>query len=536
MRFGERILFEDVNIKFTPGNCYGLIGANGAGKSTFIKILSGEMEASAGSVSIPARLRVSVLKQDHFEFDEFEVIETVLKGHARLYNIMKEKEAIYSKDNFSEEDGIRVSELEGEFSELNGWGAEAEASSLLNSLGIPEDLQCKKMRELDGAEKVKVLLAQSLFGHPDILLMDEPTNHLDIESISRLEDLLYDLDSTVIVVSHDRHFLNRVCTHIADIDFGKIQIYVGNYDFWLESSQLALQQAKDANKKTEAKRKELQEFIQRFSANASKSKQATSRKRQLEKLTLEDIKPSSRRLPWINFKPLREAGSSVLTIQGLNKTIDGESVLQDINLVVPKGDKIALVGSNELAKSTLLQILMGEMDADSGEYTWGLTTTRAYFPKDNSAYFNSDLNMVDWLRQYTTDQEETFVRGFLGRMLFSGEESQKQVSVLSGGERVRCILARMMVSGANVLLLDEPTNHLDVEAISALNNGLADFSGTVFLVSHDHQLLQTVANRIIEITPAGVIDKMMTYDEYLEARKDAACLPNSGLASISFAL
>jgi ATPase subunit of ABC transporter with duplicated ATPase domains len=511
-----------VNIKFTPGNCYGLIGANGAGKSTFLKILSGEIGASAGNVSIPARLRISVLKQDHFEFDEFGVVETVLKGHVRLYSIMKEKEVIYAKDNFSEEDGMRVSELEGEFSELDGWGAEAEASSLLNSLGIPENLHSKQMRDLSGSEKVKVLLAQSLFGHPDILLMDEPTNHLDVESISQLEDLLYDLDSIVIVVSHDRHFLNSVCTHIADIDFGKIQIYVGNYDFWLESSQLALQQAKDANKKTEAKIKELQEFIQRFSANASKSRQATSRKRQLEKLTLEDIKPSTRRLPWINFKPLREAGDSVLTVQGLNKTINGESVLQDINFVVSKGDKIALVGSNELAKSTLLQILMGEMGADSGEYTWGSTTTQAYFPKDNSSFFNSDLNLVDWLRQYSADQEETFIRGFLGRMLFSGEESQKQARVLSGGERVRCMLARMMVGGANVLLLDEPTNHLDMEAITALNKGLTDFSGTVFLVSRDHQLLQTVANRIIEITPVGVIDKMMTYDEYLKDRKDVA--------------
>lgn len=447
----------------------------------------------------------------------------MLMGHARLYSIMKEKEAIYAKDNFSEEDGMSVSELEGEFSELNGWGAEAEASSLLNSLGIHEELHRKKMRDLDGAEKVKVLLAQSLFGHPDILLMDEPTNHLDIESISRLEDLLYELDGIVIVVSHDRHFLNSVCTHIVDIDFGKIQIYVGNYDFWLESSQLALRQTRDINKKTEAKMKELQEFIQRFSANASKSKQATSRKRQLEKLTLEDIKPSSRRLPWINFKPLREAGGSVLTVQGLNKVIDGEPVLRGIDLFVSKGDKIALVGSNELAKSTLLQILMDEMDADSGVYNWGLTTTRAYFPKDNSSSFNSDLNLVDWLRQYTTNKEETYIRGFLGRMLFSGEESQKQASVLSGGERVRCILARMMLSGSNVLLLDEPTNHLDVEAITALNNGLADFTGTLFLVSHDHQLLQTVANRIIEITPVGVVDKMMTYDEYLESRKDAAC-------------
>lgn len=516
--FGARPLFEDVNIKFTPGNCYGLIGANGAGKSTFLKILSGEIEASRGDVIIPTGQRLSVLKQDHFEFDEFEVIQTVLKGHARLYAIMEEKDEIYSKADFSEEDGLKVAELEGEFAELNGWEAESEAAILLNGLGISEDLHNKKMQDLEGSEKVKVLLAQALFGHPDILLLDEPTNHLDIGSIAWLEDFLADLDSTVIVVSHDRHFLNRICTHIADIDYGKIQLYVGNYDFWLESSQLALQQTKDANKKTDAKIKELQEFIQRFSANASKSKQATSRRRQLDKLTPEDIRPSSRRLPWIQFKPEREAGVNILSIQDLNKTIEGEEFLKDFNLMVNKGDKIALVGPNELVKTILLQILMGEMEADSGEFIWGATTTRAYFPKDYTAYFNSNLNLVNWMRQYSIDQEETFVRGFLGRMLFSGEESQKEANVLSGGEQVRCMLARMMLSGANVLLMDEPTNHLDLEAITALNNGLTAFPGTVFLISHDHQLLQTVATRIIEITSDGVIDKLMTYDEYLESQ------------------
>lgn len=516
--FGARPLFEDVNIKFTPGNCYGLIGANGAGKSTFLKILSGEIEASRGDVIIPTGQRLSVLKQDHFEFDEFEVIQTVLKGHARLYAIMEEKDEIYSKADFSEEDGLKVAELEGEFAELNGWEAESEAATLLNGLGVSEDLHNKKMQDLDGSEKVKVLLAQALFGHPDILLLDEPTNHLDIGSIAWLEDFLADLDSTVIVVSHDRHFLNRICTHIADIDYGKIQLYVGNYDFWLESSQLALQQTKDANKKTDAKIKELQEFIQRFSANASKSKQATSRRRQLDKLTPEDIRPSSRRLPWIQFKPEREAGVNILSIQDLNKTIEGEEFLKDFNLMVNKGDKIALVGPNELAKTILLQILMGEMEADSGEFIWGATTTRAYFPKDYTAYFNSNLNLVNWMRQYSIDQEETFVRGFLGRMLFSGEESQKEANVLSGGEQVRCMLARMMLSGANVLLMDEPTNHLDLEAITALNNGLTAFPGTVFLISHDHQLLQTVATRIIEITSDRVIDKLMTYDEYLESQ------------------
>lgn len=519
LRFAARPLFEDVNIKFTPGNCYGLIGANGAGKSTFLKILSGEIDSSTGQVIIPPGLRLSVLKQDHFEFDEFEVIQTVLKGHTRLYQIMEEKDVIYAKADFSEEDGLRAAELEGEFAELNGWEAEAEAATLLNGLGITEELHNKKMQELTGSEKVKVLLAQALFGHPDILLLDEPTNHLDIASIAWLEDFLADTDSTVIVVSHDRHFLNQVCTHIADIDYGKIQLYVGNYDFWMESSQLAAQQAKEANKKAEAKAKELQEFIQRFSANASKSKQATSRKKQLEKLNLEDIKPSSRRLPWINFKPEREAGVNILTVENLCKSIEGEVLFKDLNLQINRGDKIALVGTYEQAKTALLQILMGEMEADSGSFSWGGTTSRAYFPKDHSDYFNSKLNIVDWLRQYSPDQEETFVRGFLGRMLFSGEESQKQANVLSGGEQVRCMLARMMLSASNVLLLDEPTNHLDLEAITALNRGLTDFPGTMFLISHDHQLLQTVANRIIEIRPDGVFDKLTTYDEYLEMLK-----------------
>jgi ATPase subunit of ABC transporter with duplicated ATPase domains len=516
LSFGGRPLFEDVNIKFTPGNCYGLIGANGAGKSTLLKILAGEIEASKGNVIIPPGQRLSVLKQDHFEFDEFEVMQTVLKGHTRLYAIMEEKEVIYAKADFSEADGIRAAELEGEFAELGGWEAEAEAASLLNGLGITEELHFKKMQDLDGSDKVKVLLAQALFGHPDILLLDEPTNHLDIRSITWLENFLCDLDTTVIVVSHDRHFLNSVCTHIADIDYGKIQLYVGNYDFWMESSQLALQQAKDANKKTEAKIKELQEFVQRFSANASKSKQATSRRRQLDKLVIEDIRPSSRRLPWIQFKPEREAGVNILTIAGLNKTIMGEPVLKDLDLVINRGDKIALVGENELAKTTLLQILMGELEADSGELNWGLTTSRAYFPKDRTSYFDSDLNLVNWMRQYSPNQEESFVRGFLGRMLFSGEESMKAANVLSGGEQVRCMLARMMLNNANVLLLDEPTNHLDLEAITALNNGLTAFPGTILLISHDHQLLQTVANRIIEITPEGIIDKLMSYDEYLE--------------------
>lgn len=517
LRYGKRALFEDVNIKFAPGNCYGLIGANGAGKSTFLKILSGEIESSSGEVIITPGERLAVLKQNHYEFDEFKVLETVIMGHSRLYEIMQEKDALYAKSDFSEEDGMKAAELEGEFAELNGWEAESEAATLLTGLGIPVDFHEKKMDELSGNEKVRVLLAQALFGSPDILLLDEPTNHLDLQSITWLENFLYNYKNTVIVVSHDRHFLNKVCTHIADIDFGKIQLYVGNYDFWYESSQLALKLMKDANKKKEEKAQELQKFIQRFSSNASKAKQATSRKKQLEKLTLEDIKPSSRKYPYIDFKPDREAGNNLLSVQELSKTIEGEKVLDNLTFTVNKGDKIALVGPNELAKTTLFKILMGELTADSGEYSWGVTTSQAYFPKDNAGYFeNVDLSLVDWLRQYSPDQDETFVRGFLGRMLFSGEEALKKASVLSGGEKVRCMLSRMMLSGANVLLLDEPTNHLDLESITALNNGLTNFKGTLLFVSHDHQFIQTIANRIIEITPKGIIDKEMTFDEYLE--------------------
>ncbi|MBN6189249.1 ATP-binding cassette domain-containing protein [Aneurinibacillus sp. BA2021] len=520
LRYGSRALFSDVNIKFTPGNCYGLIGANGAGKSTFLKILAGEIEPSNGEVNITPGERLAVLKQNHFEFDEFEVLKTVIMGHRRLYEIMEEKDALYAKPDFSDEDGIKASELEGEFAELNGWQAEAEAGELLIGLGIPTDLHDKKMNELDGSQKVRVLLAQALFGNPDILLLDEPTNHLDLESIAWLENFLYNYENTVIVVSHDRYFLNKVCTHIADIDFGKIQLYVGNYDFWYESSQLALKLAKDANKKKEEKIKELEAFIRRFSSNASKAKQATSRKKQLDKITLDDIRPSSRRYPYINFKPEREAGKDILAVKDLSKTIEGELVLNRLNFIVNKGDKIALVGTNELAKTTLMQILMGELEADEGEYSWGVTTSQAYFPKDNAPYFEgNDLTLVDWLRQFSTDPDETFVRGFLGRMLFSGEEALKKASVLSGGEKVRCMLSRMMLSGANVLLFDEPTNHLDLESITALNNGLIDFNGTLLFTSHDHQFVQTVANRIIEITPNGLIDKQMEYDEYLKSEE-----------------
>lgn len=516
LQFGKRILFKDVNIKFTPGNCYGLIGANGTGKSTFLQILSGDIEPTKGEVVITPGERLAVLKQNHYEFDDFQVLKTVIMGHSRLYEIMEEKDTLYAKPDFSEEDGIRVSELECEFAELNGWDAESEASRLLNGLGIGEELQHQNMAELSGNDKVRVLLAQALFGNPDILLLDEPTNHLDIESITWLEDFLYDFPNTVIVVSHDRHFLNKVCTHIADIDYQNIELFVGNYDFWLESSQLALQMAKDANKKKEEKIKELQNFIQRFSANASKSKQATSRKKQLEKITLDDIKPSSRKYPYIAFKPDREAGAQLLTVENLSKTIDGQPILKDVNFMVTKGDKIAFVGPDGLAKTTLFQILMGELEADSGEFKWGVTTSQAYFPKDNSAFFEGvELNLVDWLRQFSRDQEETFIRGYLGRMLFSGEESQKEAQVLSGGEKVRCMLAKMMLSGANVLLLDEPTNHLDLESITSLNNGLTNFDGTILFVSHDHQFIETVANRIIEITPQGLMDRRMTYDEYL---------------------
>lgn len=517
LQFGKRILFKDVNIKFTPGNCYGLIGANGTGKSTFLKVLAGEIDPTNGEVSITPGERLAVLKQNHYEFDEYEVLKTVIMGHARLYEIMEAKDALYAKADFSEADGMKLSELECEFSELNGWDADSEAARLLNGLGIPEALHDQKMGDLSGKEKVRVLLAQALFGNPDILLLDEPTNHLDIQSVTWLEDFLYDFPNTVIVVSHDRHFLNKVCTHIADIDFENIQLYVGNYDFWLESSQLALQLAKDANKKKEEKAKELQSFIQRFSANASKSRQATSRKKQLEKLTLEDIKPSSRKYPYIAFKPEREAGAQLLQVEGLSKTIDGEAVLNDVSFLVTKGDKIAFVGPDGLAKTTLFKILMGELEADAGEFKWGVTTSQAYFPKDNSSYFDGvELSLVDWLRQFSQDQEESFIRGFLGRMLFSGEESLKAANVLSGGEKVRCMLAKMMLSGANVLLLDEPTNHLDLESITSLNNGLISFDGTMLFVSHDHQFIQTIANRIIEITPNGIIDRRMTYEEYLE--------------------
>lgn len=520
LRYGKRALFEDVNIKFTPGNCYGLIGANGAGKSTFLKILAGEIEPNQGEVSMTPGERLAVLKQNHYEYDEYPVLETVIMGHARLYSIMKEKDALYAKADFSEEDGMRAGELEGEFAELNGWDAEPDAAALLIGLGIPRDLHDKKMKELSGNEKVRVLLAQALFGRPNNLLLDEPTNHLDLESIQWLENFLMDYEGTVIVVSHDRHFLNKVCTHIADIDFGKIQMYVGNYDFWYESSQLALQMQRDANKKKEEKIKELQAFIQRFSANASKSKQATSRKKQLDKITLDDIRPSNRKYPFLHFKAEREAGKQLLTVDGLTKSLEGEKVLDNVSFVVNKGDKIAFVGPNSLPKTTFFQIVMGELEADAGEYSWGVTTSQAYFPKDNSKYFDGvDLNLVDWLRQYSNDQDETFLRGFLGRMLFSGEEALKKASVLSGGEKVRCMLAKMMLNGANVLLFDEPTNHLDLESITALNNGLIDFDGTILFTSHDHQFIQTIANRIIEITPNGIIDRVMTYDEYLESEE-----------------
>ncbi|MDM5207784.1 ABC-F family ATP-binding cassette domain-containing protein [Cytobacillus kochii] len=518
LRYGDRKLFEDVNIKFTPGNCYGLIGANGAGKSTFLKILSGEIESQSGNVSLGPGERLAVLKQDHFEYEEYEVLKVVIMGHARLYEVMQEKDAIYMKADFSDEDGMRAAELEGEFAELNGWEAESEAAILLKGLGIPEELHMKKMADLSGGDKVKVLLAQALFGKPDVLLLDEPTNHLDIKAIAWLEEFLINFENTVIVVSHDRHFLNKVCTHIADLDFGKIQIYVGNYDFWYESSQLAQRMAQDANKKKEEKIKELQNFIARFSANASKSKQATSRKKLLDKISLDDIRPSSRRYPYVGFSPDREIGNDLLRVDGLSKTIEGVKVLDNVSFIMNKDDKIALVGTNELAKTTLFKILMGEMDPDEGSFKWGVTTSQAYFPKDNSNFFeNSELNLVEWLRQYSPeDESESFLRGFLGRMLFSGEEVLKKASVLSGGEKVRCMLSKMMLSGSNVLLLDEPTNHLDLESITALNNGLIAFKGSMIFASHDHQFIQTIANRIIEITPNGIVDKQVTYDEYLE--------------------
>jgi len=517
LRYGDKKLFEDVNLKFTPGNCYGVIGANGAGKSTFLKILSGEIEPQSGSVSLTPGQRIAVLKQDHFAYEEYPVLETVLMGHEKLYNVKQEKDAIYMKPDFSEEDGIRAAELEGEFAEMNGWEAESDAAILLKGLGIEESLHHSKMAELTGDQKVKVLLAQSLFGNPDILLLDEPTNGLDIQAIQWLEEFLINFENTVIVVSHDRHFLNKVCTHIADVDFGKIEIYVGNYDFWYESSQLAAKMAQEENKKKEEKIKELQNFIARFSANASKSKQATSRKKLLDSITLDDIKPSSRKYPYIAFTPEREIGNDLLRVEGLTKTVDGRKVLNNVSFTMNKDDKIALIGKDDIAKTTLFKILMGEMEPDAGSFKWGVTTSQSYFPKDNSAYFeNSDLKLVDWLRQFSPEDEtETFLRGFLGRMLFSGDQALKKANVLSGGEKVRCMLSKMMLSGANVLLLDEPTNHLDLESITALNNGLIKFKGSILFTSHDHEFINTIANRLIEITPGGIIDKEMSYDDYV---------------------
>lgn len=518
LRFGGRVLFEDVNIKFTDGNCYGLIGANGTGKSTFLKILSGEIEPSKGEVVIPEGKRLAVLKQDHFAYDNYSVMDTVIMGHERLYDIMKQKEALYSKPDFSDEDGILLSELEGEFAELNGWDAETDAEKLLNGVGILPEFHNVKMADLEPGLKVKVLLAQALFGNPDILLLDEPTNHLDIKTVKWLEEFLSNFENTVIVVSHDRHFLNAVCTQIADIDYNKIELYAGNYDFWYESSQLALQQAKEANKKAEAKIKELQEFIQRFSANASKSKQATSRKKWLDKIELTEIKPSSRKYPYIDFKPDREAGDQILTVTDLSYTNeDGEEILKNISFSLDKGDKIAFVGTNSIAKTTLFKLLMGELVPTSGEIKWGITISKSYLPNDNTEYFNLDnMDLVEWLRQYSKDDSATFLRGWLGRMLFSGDEALKQVKVLSGGEKVRCMFAKMMLSGANVLIFDEPTNHLDLESITALNNGMSNFKGTLLFTSHDHQLVDTVANRIMEIREDKLIDKRMSYEEYLE--------------------
>ena len=516
LRIGKKALFEDVNIKFTEGNCYGLIGANGAGKSTFLKILSGQLETTNGNITITPGQRLSFLQQDHFKYDSYPVLDTVIMGNQRLYDIMKEKEAIYSKEDFTDEDGIRASELEGEFAEMTGWEAESDAAMLLNGLGIDTDLHYSLMSDLKGSEKVKVLLAQALFGNPDILLLDEPTNHLDLDAIEWLEEFLINFENTVIVVSHDRYFLNKVCTHTADIDYGKIQLYAGNYDFWYESSQLLIKQMKEANRKKEEKIKELQEFISRFSANASKSKQATSRKRALEKIQLDDMRPSSRKYPYIDFRPNREIGNEVLMVEGLSKTIDGVKVLDNITFTLGHDDKVAFVGGNERAKTVLFQILMGEMEPDEGTYKWGVTTSQAYFPKDSTKEFDNDLTIADWLTGYSEIKDATYVRGFLGRMLFPGEDGVKKVRVLSGGEKVRCLLSKMMISGANILILDEPTNHLDMESITALNNGMIKFPGVLLFASHDHQIVQTTANRIMEILPNGVlIDKITTYDEYL---------------------
>ncbi|MCI8891611.1 MAG: ATP-binding cassette domain-containing protein [Eubacterium sp.] len=518
LRVGKKALFEDVNIKFTEGNCYGLIGANGAGKSTFLKILSGELEPTNGSVAVTPGQRLSFLKQDHFQYDEFTVLDTVIMGNQRLFDISKEKDAIYAKEDFTDEDGIRASELEAEFAEMDGWNAESDAATLLNGLGIPTEEHASTMQNLQGSLKVKVLLAQALFGNPDILLLDEPTNHLDLDAIAWLEEFLINFENTVIVVSHDRYFLNKVCTHTADIDYGKIQLYAGNYDFWYESSQLLIRQMKEANKKKEEKIKELQEFISRFSANASKSKQATSRKRALEKIQLDEIKPSSRKYPYIDFRPNREIGNEVLMVEDISKTIDGEKALDHVSFVMGHDDKIAFVGSNELAKSTLFKILAGEMEPDEGNYKWGVTTSQSYFPKDNTEIFDTDLSITEWLTQFSEIKDATYVRGFLGRMLFAGEDGVKKMKVLSGGEKVRVLLSRMMIEGSNVLIFDEPTDHLDMEAITALNNGMIKFPGTILFACRDHQVVQTTANRIIEFLPDGsIVDKVTTYDEYLES-------------------
>ena len=519
-RVGKKALFEEVNIQFTEGNCYGLIGANGTGKSTFLKILSGQLEPTNGNIAITPGQRLSFLEQNHFKYDEFTVLDTVIMGNQRLYDIMQEKDALYAKEDFTDEDGIKAAELENEFANMNGWDAESDAANLLNGLGVETDYHYSPMKDLPGALKVKVLLARALFGNPDVLLLDEPTNHLDLEAIGWLEEFLINFENTVIVVSHDRYFLNKVCTMIADIDYGKIQLYTGNYDFWYESSQLIVRQMKEANRKKEEKIKELKEFIQRFSANASKSKQATSRKRALEKIELDDIKPSSRQYPYIQFKPNREIGNDVLEVNNLTKTINGVKVLDNISFILNRTDKVALVGPNELAKTVLMQIIAGEMEPDSGDYKWGLTTSQSYFPKDNSKEFNSEDTIVEWLTQYSPDKDTQFVRGYLGRMLFKGDDGVKKVNVLSGGEKVRCMLSKMMISGSNVLILDEPTDHLDMEAISALNDGLKNFPGVIIFASRDHQVVETTANRIMEIIDGKLIDKLTTYDEYLASDEE----------------
>lgn len=516
LQFGKRVLFDGANVTFSPGNCYGIIGANGSGKSTFLKILAGDIESTSGTVSLPKGKRLSMLRQDQFAFDQYTVLATVIMGHKELYQVMKEKDEIYAKPDFSDADGIRASELEGRFAEMNGWDAETEAAKLLSDLGIYAEQHQLLMSQIEGSQKVRVLLAQALFGNPDVLILDEPTNGLDVETCLWLEEFLGNFENIAIVVSHDRHFLDKICTNICDIDYNKVQSFKGNYTFWYEASQLALRQRGEQNKKTEEKRKELQDFIARFSANASKARQATARKKMLENLTIDEIKPSSRKYPFVGFKPEREAGNDVMFVQNLTKSIDGQLMFKDFTMHVNKGDKIAFVGPNDLAKTTLFQILMGEVTADSGNYKWGVSTTQAYFPKDNKKYFDSDLTIVDWLRQYTTNTDENFVRGFLGRMLFTGEESLKPVRVLSGGEKVRCMLSRMMLTGSNVLILDEPTNHLDLEAITALNKGMESFAGTILFSSHDHTLVSSVANRIIELTPKGFIDQMLPYDQYLE--------------------